>query len=82
MALTFISTARLNDCRLIADGDSFGVLEDEVIRVRHRPPEGDDVPFIELTVEKSPQHGIGIAPPPASPPPQTGKPVFGKRKSL
>jgi hypothetical protein len=90
MAVMYVWMARNDGYRLIPDGDTFGTSPDEVIRVRHRPPEGDDVPLIELTVEKSLEQGIGPEPPPspaepspanpAAPP--SGAPVFGKRRSL
>lgn len=81
-AMLFLEKARRDDGLLIPDGESFGVSADEVIRVRHRPPVGDDVPLIELTVEKSLEQGIGLATPsmPAALPPE--RPVFGRRKPL
>ena len=89
--LNFLQMAHINGYRLIPDGESFGATADEVIRVRYRPPDGDDVPLIELTVEKSPaaahRHcaapsGISTATAQTLAPPEPGRPVFGKRKPL
>lgn len=78
-SLDLLQMARLNDYRPVPHGDSFGASADEVIRVRHRPAEGEDVPLIELTAETCAEQGIGVAPPPAAP--ASGRPVFGKRRS-
>lgn len=91
MAVLYVWMARNDGYRLIPDGDTFGRTPDEVIRVRHRPAEGGDVPLIELTVEKSLEQGIGIAPPPTQAPmpapvkpaaQASAAPVFGKRRTL
>lgn len=79
--VNFVQLARLDGYRLILDGDSFGASAEEVIRVRYVTADDDDVPLIELTAEKCPEQGIGIAPPPSPAAPLPGAPVFGKRRS-
>jgi hypothetical protein len=84
-ALMLLKMAYDNDRNVIPDGDTFGVGTDEIIRVRHIPETNEEVAMLELTVEKSIEHGIGTSPPPpqggfghghGSP----GRPVFGRRK--
>jgi hypothetical protein len=79
--VNFVQLARLDGYRLIPDGDCFGASAEEVIRVRYVTADDDDVPLIELTAEKCPEQGIGIAPPSSPAAPLPGAPVFGKRRS-
>lgn len=84
-ALMLLQMACENDRNVIPDGHTFGVGDDERIRVRHIPETAVEVAMLELTVEKSIEHGIGTVPAPQPPglgqgfaPP--GRPVFGRRK--
>ncbi len=87
-ALNFLQMARANKYQIIPDGEVFGANENEKIGVKHRPPDEQGVPLVELTVLKSLEFGIredrSLVPPPtaAGSVPSLVRTLFGKRTTF